>query len=139
LDWHVFNNSFRISTGVLINKNKANLQANVELSYDIGNGTYTATETGTLNAAFDYDREIVPYIGIGFGNALNSKRRLGLMCDLGVVFTGSPQVALNAAGGTLTNNAGFQADIKREQDNIQKDLDELKIYPVLALSMFWRF
>ena len=138
LDWHLFDNGFRVSAGVLYNQNEADFDAKWRNSYNIGNATYQSDDVGNLTGDFSYDQKFAPYVGIGWGNAFDSDKRYGLMCDFGVVYTGNPDIALRSTG-PLASDATFQADLAREADKIEHDLNALKFYPVIAVSLFYRF
>ena len=43
------------------------------------------------------------------------------------------------ANGTMAADPGFQADLAREAKDIQDDLDDLEVYPVLSVGIFFRF
>ncbi|MBN2182778.1 MAG: hypothetical protein JW715_12780 [Sedimentisphaerales bacterium] len=134
LDWHVFNNSFRITGGLISMDNSINLDARPTESVEIGDNIYLPADVGTLSGSVEFDN-IAPYVGIGWGNPLTSNQRWGITCDLGVAFTDSPDVALSATGLA----AGLAADIEKERKEIEDDLDSLKFYPVISFGLFYRF
>ena len=107
LDWHIFNDAFRISGGVLVNENELSLDASPTTSVKLGGTEYTPAQIGTLSGGIDFD-DIAPYVGIGWGNALDSNKRWGFTCDFGVAYTRSPHVALSASG-LLASDPTFQA------------------------------
>jgi len=101
-------------------------------SQEFGNNTYTAEDVGTLIGTFSFD-EVMPYVGIGFGNPVG--RRLGLNLDLGLGFGTTPAVTLDATGPVATN-ATFQADLREREEEIQDEIPEaLEYYPVISLSL----
>jgi hypothetical protein len=83
-------------------------------------------------------RAVAPYIGIGWGNALDEAGHWGLATDLGVAFTGSPDMDLSATG-PIAADPTFQARLAEEEKDIQDELDIFKVYPVLSISLFYRF
>jgi len=92
---------------------------------EFGDNTYTAEDVGSLVGTFSFT-EVMPYVGIGFGNPVG--RRVGLNLDLGV---GSGD-----ATGPIAGNATFQADLADRQAEIQADIPEvMKYYPVISLSL----
>jgi len=137
VDWYPFNGSFRVSGGVLFNASDVQLQAKLGTSVEIDDVTYTAAEVGTLRGDVEF-RSVAPYIGIGWGNALGRTGRWGLATDLGVAFTGSPDIDLSATGPIATDPT-FQARLAEEEKDIEDDLEFFKIYPVLSISLFYRF
>jgi hypothetical protein len=134
LDWHIFNDSFRISGGLISMDNEIDLDARPNTHVEIGDNTYTPAEVGTLSGSVDIDG-LAPYVGIGWGNPLTSNKRWGFTCDLGVAFCDSPDVALSATGLA----AGLAADIEKERRDIEDDLDSLEFYPVISMGLFFRF
>lgn len=134
VDWHLFKNPFRVSGGVLFNESEADFKADTANNYQIGNNSYTANDVGTLRADLDYDQQIAPYLGIGWGNPFDQEKRVGLMCDFGVVYTDTPNVTL-----THTNGGVSSGDLRSEEDKIRDDLDKIKFYPVLSVSVYIRF
>jgi hypothetical protein len=137
VDWHIFDSSFRISGGFLSMNNELDLDARPTAPEEIGGALYTPAEIGTLSGSVDVDG-LAPYVGIGWGNALDRDKRWGLYFDLGVAFTDSPDVALSA-NGSRASDPIFQADLARERDDIEDDLEPLKFYPVISLGLFYRF
>lgn len=137
LDWHPFGGGFRISGGLLINQNELDTQARPMTSYTIGNTTYTPAQVGTLRGSIDFN-DMAPYAGIGWGNAVGKDKKWGVTFDIGVVFQGSPKVSLTA-DGLLASDPTFQANLKREEDELQDALDEFEYYPAIAIGITYKF
>jgi hypothetical protein len=131
-DWHVFNDSFRISGGVLVLDHKFNLDARPTTDQKIGDKTYTSEEIGTISGCVEIN-DAAPYFGIGWGNPLTNSERWGFTCDLGVAFTNSPDVTLTSSGSVP------REEMEKERKKMEDDLDEYKFYPVIAISFFYRF
>ena len=133
-DWHVFNNSFRISGGIISIDNKADLEANGPsgIFHEIGDVEYDWDDIGTLSGSVEID-DIAPYVGIGWGNPFTSGKRWGFTCDFGVAFTSSPDVTLTATGLVPAE------ELEKERQNIEDELDKFRFYPVIAVSFFYRF
>lgn len=149
LDWHPFNGNFRISAGAFSNGSEFNLVANCNQPCDIDNSQYlsNAANPGKVTAAIDF-KSLAPYFGIGWGNALRGgKWYLG--SDIGVMLQGTPQASLTASGqfdrqglAVVTVNANdpvFQAELRREEQNLQDQMDDFELYPVINLSLGYRF
>ena len=132
VDWHIFDDPFRISGGFISMHNEINLNATPNKNVEIGYSTYTPAQIGTLNGSLDIDG-LSPYVGIGWGNPFAGKRRWGFTLDMGLAFTDSPDVKLTSSGiATL-------ADLEKERRDIEDDFDSLKVYPVITLGLFFRF
>ncbi len=137
VDWYPFQNPFHISGGIVLNQTEVGLDGRYSGTLQIGDTTYSADEIGTLSGDLTFDK-VAPYIGIGWGNAFGKSKRWGFISDLGVAYTGSPNVALSATG-TLASNPTFQGNLAREEADMQGDVDEYKFYPVLSTSLYFRF
>jgi len=138
-DWYVFNGSFRISGGILSLNHEVNLDASPTADgIDIGDGTYLPADIGSLSGCVEIDG-VAPYVGIGWGNPLTSSRRWGFNCDFGVAFTNSPNVKLSANATDPAIADALAADLARESNKIEEDLEPFEFYPVIALSFFYRF
>jgi hypothetical protein len=136
LDWYVFDGSFRLSGGIIGMDNKIDLKSRPDQTIKIGDIYFTSGEVGTLHGSIEND-EIAPYLGIGWGNPFTAHRRWGFTCDFGVAFTSTPDVTLTATGGTKPPELDEQ--IAREKDDIKDFFDRFKIYPVIAVSFYYRF
>ena len=132
VDWHIFDDPFRISGGFISMHNKIDLDARLNESVEIGNTIYTPAQIGTLNGSLDIDG-LSPYVGIGWGNPFAGNRRWGFTLDLGLAFTDSPDVKLSSTGIVTS------ADLEKERRDIEDDLDSLRFYPVISLGLFFRF
>jgi len=137
LDWHIFDDPFRISAGILVNENELSLKASPTTTEELGGTPYTPDEIGTLSGRVDFD-DLAPYVGIGWGNALDRNQRWGFYFDLGVAYTRSPHIALKA-NGSLASDPAFQADLARERDDIEDKLKRFRFYPVISIGLFYRF
>ena len=80
-----------------------------------------------------------PYIGLGYGNAvLDADKTWGFVFDIGIMWQGSPSVALSA-NGTLKDDPIFQQDLAMEKNDVQGDADVFRIYPVLSFGISYQF
>lgn len=137
VDWYPFENRFHLSAGVILNQTEAALTGRYDGTIEIGDETYTSDEIGALSGEVSF-RDVAPYVGIGWGNAFGKTRRWGFITDLGVAFTGSPDVALSASG-PLADDPTLLANLAREEDDVQDQADKFKIYPVLSANLYFRF
>lgn len=87
-----------------------------------------------------------PYLGIGFGRAVQKNHRFGVSCDLGVQFWGTPGLyarAKKTTGTTWEDNHHFKYDeLGDDDDEDLKDafeaLEKITVYPVLNLRLTYR-
>lgn len=132
-DWHVFGGTFRISPGLFVNNNE--LRGRAQGSLEVGDDTYE----GRLDATIDW-RTLAPYLGIGWGNNFRGGR-VTVSADLGVMFTGSPEVRLSGKTEAEDPNitAAFEKDLGREEANLNRELRDMKYWPVATLGVSYRF
>jgi len=137
-DWHPFANEFRISGGVIYNRNMADLDGTPNKNTTIGDHEYTPEDIGELSGSVRF-KNWAPYIGLGYGNAvLDADKTWGFVFDIGIMWQGSPSVALSASG-LMASDANFQHDLAIEESDIQDDADVFRIYPVLSFGISYQF
>ena len=56
---------FRVTAGAFMNGNELQMASMTQTSFDIGNGTFTTAEVGTLRSTTYFD-DVAPYLGVGF-------------------------------------------------------------------------
>jgi len=135
-DLHPGGGGFRVTGGVIFNKNEITATAQPTDTFDIGDHSYTPAQVGTLTGAIDF-KHAAPYLGLGWGNAVSDKK-LGVVFDLGVLFQGSPRVHLGATG-SIASNPTFQHDLALEETNMQDDLTPVKYYPMISVGITYKF
>lgn len=134
-DLHPFAGSFRLTGGLRINDNHADLSATPTGNVTIGSQSYTPAQVGRLDGKVDFNTA-APYAGFGWGTTLFSPN-VYLGADLGVMFQGSPKVSLASTGGL--SSPQFAADLERERRNIADKAKDYQFYPVVSLSIGYRF
>lgn len=130
-DWHPFGGAFRLSAGGAQSGNEFKGSAEGEL--DVGENTYDSQ----LQAKVGWSG-FAPYLGLGLGNAMRGGR-LSFSFDLGVMFTGSPEVRLDGLVNDPTQQAAFAEDLARERANLEDELSDAKYYPVVSVGFAYRF
>lgn len=141
LDLHPFGGAFRLSGGVIANRNEGSLAARLENgeSISVGNGEYSSSEIQSLSGRIAFKRS-APYVGLGFDNSLGGAGRVSFNLDLGVMFHGHPKASLEATT-SLTGDARaqFDQDVQQETAELQDEIDELPrvvdYYPVVAFGL----
>lgn len=137
LDWHPFEGSFRLTGGMMYNGNSLDATAESAASYEIGDETYLGSEIGTLYGEMDFN-DFVPYAGLGWNTAFGKDGHWGIIFDIGVMFQGAPKADLIATG-PIASNTEFQAELAKEENNLQDDLDKFEFYPNIAIGLSYRF
>ncbi len=136
LDLHPFGSGFRLSAGVRWNGNTVDFATIPIGSVQIGDQTFTTAEVGRLDGDVAFNA-VSPYVGLGYVASLAGGRFL-IGFDLGMLYQGKPDIDLRASG-LLANDPTFIAELNREADQIEDDLEFLGFYPVVALSFVFRF
>lgn len=148
LEWHPFESGFRVSGGLVGTNFGFDLQSDSsQQSYSIGDKTYG----GTLQLDGDVEfASVAPYLAVGWSSDLDDYG-LYLGLELGVLYVGSPNLSLDASGQVTSddfnggrpvnaaNSADFQADLERERENLEDALEDYSFYPILTLSVGYRF
>lgn len=130
-DWHPFAGAFRLSAGGVQSGNE--FQGSADGDLEVGDNTYAAQLAAEVSWS-----GLAPYLGIGFGNAMRGGR-LSFSFDLGVMFTGSPDVRLDGSANDPALEAAFAEDLERERANLEDELSDAKYFPVVSLGFAYRF
>lgn len=147
LDWHPGGRGFRLSGGLVYNDSSVEGRSLPPPSgtYDIGGVPVPVEIVGTLDATAEFD-QVVPYAGIGWGNAVAPGSKVRFFVDLGVVFSGEPDVTLTPnipAGSPINTTPGarevLDALLRREEVDLEEDAADYDMYPVLAIGVSYRF
>lgn len=132
VDWHPFSGGFRLSAGYFINNNELTGRAS-ETNPTVGNTAYNGVVS--LKSAVTFDSS-APYVGMGWGNAAEKNDRLSFMFEIGALLQGSPKVSLvETSPGSLVS----QADLDAEAAELESDISEFDVYPVVTLGLAYQF
>lgn len=139
LDFHPFAGAFRLSAGWFATDNGVDVvgKPGAGGTYDIGGVSFTAAEVGTLRGTVDMGSS-APFLGLGWAWG-KADQGLSWSFDLGVLFQGSPDIALTSTGGTLSDEPALQDAIATEEAELTDDIDQYDLYPVVSLGVSYRF
>ncbi|MBN2779743.1 MAG: hypothetical protein JXQ74_01615 [Alphaproteobacteria bacterium] len=113
-------------------------------TFDVGAQTLTVDGRVDAYGEIEWDSPIAPYLGFGLSGTLFSGVTLGF--DLGVLYTGSPDINLTYSG--TVDNGGTpvdihtlinEDDIRAQTKEIEDDLMAVEYLPVIRLSLGVRF
>ncbi len=137
IDWHPFNGGFRLSAGLVFNSNEITATAEcTTATCEFGDLTFSAATLGTTKLSIDLGGT-QPYLGLGFGNAVSSNGRLSFVFDLGIVFQ---DVSVKLTTSQLCQNDPIcSAEASREESELQDDVKDFDMYPVLAFGLSYKF
>jgi len=143
LDWYPSSDSsFRVTAGLAFNGNKieARGEPNANGNYTLGGNTYRASTTGTIKGKVSFNR-IAPYLGVGWGRGGEKEKGWSLSTDVGVLFQGSARASLTSGGCSAGTSVceRLNADLTRENSELRKDADRLKLYPVFRIGVSYKF
>ena len=146
LDWHPGNRGFRLTGGLVYNGTEITGSSLPPASgvYDIGGVPVPVNLVGTLDGEVEFE-PIVPYAGLGWGRAPGSGSGFGVSLDIGVIFQGEGEVTLTPvipAGSPLNDPLARQALqilLDREENELQDDIADYDMYPVVSLGISYRF
>lgn len=137
VDVHPFKGSFFLSGGAYIGGKSVDLEARPDSDVEIGDETFTPAEVGTLRGEAEL-KTLAPFAGLGFDNTYRGGR-IGFKAMAGVMFTGSPEASLSSSGGTLSSDPTLRAALREEEQSLEEDIEDYKLYPLLTLGATYRF
>ena len=121
LDWHPFNNVFRVSWGAFLNHNHIRGTVWANKAFTAGNRTYSVEEIGDLSVTVKAHLQVTPYLGIGLGNALRGSR-VSMVLDLGIAYQHTLRLDLEGEG--------FWAQTARAEPAFEERFWSLPYYPL---------
>lgn len=151
LDWHPFGGGFRVSAGGFNVDNELSGVGSGAGTYHIGDTTYTVDENDDLevNALIELGDGFKPYLGLGWGNSPSNKGGLLLSFDVGILFQGSPSADLEVTGTATDEGTGLtvdfstdptvQEEVRKEEQNLEDEVKDFDLYPVISAGIGWRF
>lgn len=116
----------RLSAGLIHNSLSLDALGTPLNAYEVGNRIFNPDELGSMRAEAEYGRRLAPYLGVGLGS-LTTGRRVGVVLDAGVAFSGPLSVDLEATG--------MLSPSVNQEVVIQEALDGVRIFPALSLGL----
>lgn len=137
VDIHPGGREFRVSAGAYYNGTRVEGES-VGGTVELNGVVYDVNAVGRVSGEAKGKR-LCPYLGIGFGNAAREGARVRLALDLGVYYSGSPEVSLTA---TPVNPAlvppDFERNLEAERRRVEDDVSSYRFYPVVSLGISFR-
>jgi hypothetical protein len=128
------NGPLYVTAGLYANKNKVHATATPTQPTKIGDLVFTPSQIGTLTSDAKF-KDSAPYLGIG---ARWPVGHVEFNLEAGAYFQGKPKVTLTS-DGSLASNSAYQAELAKEQQSEQNDLNDFGTYPVVALGLRYKF
>lgn len=143
LDWHPRAGVFRLSAGLVYNRNQIRALARPQqnLTYTFDGRTYNILEVGEVGGRLDF-RRFAPYVGVGLGPPPRSRRGWHVSLDLGVLVQGDARAVLRAPGCRSDIPGLCEAlnvDLLAEEPRLRDELRDLRLFPVLRAGLHYRF
>jgi hypothetical protein len=138
-NWHPFAGTFHLSAGAFLTDNKVDMTAvpSGNKTYEIGDGTYTAAQVGTLAGTAVISDGVAPFLGLGWAKS-PGKSGFGFYFDVGILFIDAPTATFYATG-PIANDPNFKANLRKEEQSINDDLSSFEFYPVIKMGFVYRF
>lgn len=133
-DFHPFSGGFRLSLGGRYHDMKLSGSAKIDGTISIGDHDYTAAQIGKLTGTITGEK-FAPYIGLGYDSAHDNQGPFSLSLDVGALYLGEPSAKLS----TDQTVAGLDADLRKEEADINKSINAFGFYPVVQLAAKYRF
>ena len=133
--------TFRVTVGILLNQNEFEGSTGAvpgQTFVPIGDSgvIYDIGALGNLN--LNVEQTLVsPFVSIGMNFYLDKAKRWSLGGELGVAYTGDPDVALSTGSGVESSNPGLQQDLNTEAQEIEDGA--WKFYPIVKVSVNYSF
>jgi hypothetical protein len=135
-DLYPFESAFRLSAGLRSSRNRIDLLASPTQAVSIGGMTYTPDEIGTIAGELRA-RKVAPTFTLGL--ARNRRTGVAWSLDAGIMLHGEPRTERLWATGLLADNPFFQDDLAREREEIEDEIDNYKIFPIVQLAVGYTF
>ncbi len=141
LDYFPAGRGFRISAGLIYNDNKVDIVGRPDIagSFNLNGVTYTAAQIVGVNGQIKF-KQIVPYLGIGWGSGTQNPKGWSFAADVGVMFQGTPTTSLNLSNCLVGPLCPFiQENLNAEAAALNREADNYKYFPVLRAGLTYRF
>jgi hypothetical protein len=133
--------SFRITVGIMINQNELTGVASQDpvanrTFIQIGSfgNSYDSAAIGDLKVEIK-QQPVSPYLSIGYGYYFDKAKHWSLSGEIGVAYTGNPEVTLT------TGNPGSvpQQDLNAEAKQLEDTASKYKFFPILRIGVNYSF
>lgn len=156
VDWYPFHGNFHISPGVMFgNSSRVYGSALIPAghSFSLNGVNYYSGAADPVHASgFVRFGHTAPMVTVGWGRWVRREREghWTFPFEMGAVFWGNPKTRMDFSGVVCTDpgqlfchnietDPSTQANVDAERDKLQKGANWLKIYPVIAGGIVYRF
>lgn len=144
IDWHVFDGTFHLTAGFLKNNGSANFTGTLLSTVTVDGNTLSPADLvgGRVGGSFSLSDSYEPYLGIGWGRKASRDPGLSFSAELGVALL-DPQAKLEATidpgSPNYANQAELDATLRNAEADVENDLDEFELFPVLSVGVNYAF
>ncbi|MGB0922030.1 MAG: hypothetical protein ACPG06_00615 [Alphaproteobacteria bacterium] len=145
-DIYPFSTGFRLSAGGRYDLNKIDYEARPDGCPESETPEECNTPEFLLQGASLASVEgkvrvnrFAPYAGFGYDGALVKSGRVRFAMDLGVLYQGDPKVTMQASSASQSPVAPPGNTFERQERDIAQDLQWMKFFPVVSVSLGYRF
>jgi len=146
VEYHPNASGFYIGVGAYYQDNSYELVATPQDGeYEFNGHTYAADALGSVYGETDGLNKLVPYVGIGYDNALFGDGQWFFTAKLGAWYHGTPTVNLTAKDCALDDYGSpltcddLRQDLRKEERDINEDIQDYTWWPVLQIGLSYRF
>lgn len=136
VDVYPFGGNFRVSGGARINNNEIGLSATPNVAVEINGNEYEPEDIGTLSTSAT-PKKFSPALTLGWSGS--NRRGFMFGFETGVLFQGAFKIDPLTYTGNPDDAAQLRADLEAERLSLQRDVDKVKVYPILQLAIGYRF
>ena len=151
LDWFPLG-AIHVSTGVLWMKDALTAPVSVGpgQTFLLGSQTFLNSVDDPVSGSSSvvYSHSFAPLVLVGLGNIIpRSGRHLSFPFEIGVAYSGSPQLNLNLSGTVCTTNGCVNLlqnpqavdSLKQEIINLNKNLSGYPVFPIVSMGAAYHF
>ncbi len=138
VDFHPFGGRFYVTAGAMLPDMEANVRGSAKdnQAFEFDGNTYTTAELGTVHGQLTVADGVQPYAGLGWRSS--HTQGLSVFSELGVMAV-DVAVDLRTSNDYESRNDEFREDLRREEQTLKDDADELPFYPVAVLGISYTF
>lgn len=142
LDWHVFNGGFRVTAGMFKQIGAVDLTGTLQSNIIVDGQPLATDDLGEISGEVKLSDSYKPYLGVGWGRGAGGKGGFSFTADIGLAML-DPEVDLDATVNAGGSNGLSQAELDQRLTEMETDaedeLDDLKLWPVLAVGVNYAF
>lgn len=130
LDYHPWSSRWRLSAGLYWHQPTLNVFAEPLENFQYGSSSLRPDQLGSLEVDLNYAQSWMPYLGVGYGNAILEGSRLKGFVSLGFLYSQAPQISMQGKG--------LIAPTAEQSEDLQEGFDEFPWFPQLQLGFSYR-